>query len=293
MISQRRDVLAIVVGLLFTVALALGIMILVALPNLRQGSPILTPDGERAVRRAKQQAKEKPLAAAGSTWHGLVALKRLLARLSRRIARGWAPISAMLHEAMDRLEARDAAKRNGSDAEAAAQTQTKPHGGPPGAPIRHAAGASRATANPRTSAPAAAADQTADPDAEPAIAPDAAADHAAVDHDAAADQAGAVDPDATADHDTAGDQDVAGDQETVPPAPKQARFDVDRVVGRSSVGRPRPVPPISGPIPEITEDQPDRPANGSGSDPDGRSIDLRGSQRSDADQGAGSARRAH
>jgi hypothetical protein len=302
MISQRRDVLAIVVGLLFTVALALGIMILVALPNLRQGSPILTPDGERAVRRAKQQAKEKPLAAAGSTWHGLVALKRLLARLSRRIARGWAPISAMLHEAMDRLEARDVAKRNGSGAEAAAGA--KPHGGPVGAPIRHAAGASRATANPRTAAPAAA-DQTVNPDTDQTVAPDATADHdAAVDHaalvdqDAVADQARAVDPDATADQDApvdqdvAGDQDAAGDQETVP-APKQARFDVDRVVGRSSVGRPRPVPPISGPIPEIAEDQPDRPANGAGSDPDGRSIDLRGSQRSDADQGAGSARRAH
>src|SRR3954452_6722233 len=112
MISQRRHVVAIILGLLFTVATALAIVALVALPNLRQGSPILTPDGERAVQRAKQQAKEKPLAAAGSSWHGPVALNRLLARMHRRISRAWAPVSAVLHEGMDRLEARDAAKEN-------------------------------------------------------------------------------------------------------------------------------------------------------------------------------------
>jgi hypothetical protein len=100
-------VLAIVVGLLLTVVVALGILVLVALPNLRQGSRILTPHGERAVQRAKRRAKERPLAAVGGTWHGLVALKRVLGRIGGRIARGWAPVSAMLHEAMDHLENRD------------------------------------------------------------------------------------------------------------------------------------------------------------------------------------------
>jgi hypothetical protein len=100
-------VLAIVVGLLLTVVVALGIVALVALPHLRQGSRILTPHGQRAVKRAKQQAKEKPLAAAGGTWHGLVALKRVLGRSGGRIARVWAPVSTMLHEAMDHLENRD------------------------------------------------------------------------------------------------------------------------------------------------------------------------------------------
>jgi hypothetical protein len=52
------------------------------------------------------------------------------------------------------------------------------------------------------------------------------------------------------------------------------------------------MPAISGPIPEITEQQAARSAS---SDPrpdqDGRTIDLRDGQRSDVDQDAGSARR--
>lgn len=175
--------LAIVVGLLLTVSVALGILILVALPNLRQGSRILTPNGQRAVKRAKQKAKQKPLAAAGSTWHGLVAVPHLLARFGRRAARIWAPISAVLHEAMDRMEAKDAVKRAGDAPE------------------------------------------------------------------------------------------VDGD---TPDVNKAAQ-----APGGGSVGRPRSMPPISGPIPEITES---------------RTIDLReehGSRpRQETDQDAGSARRA-
>jgi hypothetical protein len=193
-------------------------MILVALPNLRQGSQILTPDGQRAIKRAKQQAKRKPLAAAGSTWHGLVALKRLLARLGGWIARVWAPISTALHGLMDQLEARDAATGNKSEPESTAAGESEP-----------------------TAA------------AEPQPQPEAAAE----------------------------------------PAPRQDRFDVARVIGNSSVGRPRSTPAISGPIPEITGDRPVRAAvSGSGTDPRQRTIDLRDAERSDADQEAGSARRA-
>jgi hypothetical protein len=236
MISQRRGVLAIVVGLLLTVVVALGVVVLVALPNLRQGSPILTPDGERAVRRAKQTAKQKPMAAVGGTWHGLVALQRLIARLSRRAGRIWAPISAALHEAMDRLEDRDRAKRNGSPA-----------------PMRHAAGTSRSP-----SAPSDAATESVESAESATPAGPAAATSDESDGTDGSDASGADPSD----------------------RPRQTRFDVARVIGNSSVGRPRESPAISGPIPEI-----------SATDWDERLINLHESEGSDADQGSGSARR--
>jgi len=260
MISQRRDVLAIVLGLLLTVVVALGILVLVAIPNLRQGAPILTPDGERAVKRAKQQAKQKPLAAAGSTWHGLVAVERLLARLGRRIARLgqrigrlWAPVSAALHEMMDRLEDRDAAQRNGSGAQTpTAGRAARDHAG---TPMRHAAGPGRPT---YVEVPRPVEAQEPEPTQQ-----------------------------------SASPQQSQPTQQNEQPAVKQDRFDVDRIVGRSSVGRPRTMPAISGPIPEITEHQPARSTSSEpGTDPDGRTIDLRDAERSDADQEAGSARRA-
>jgi hypothetical protein len=275
MISQRRHVVAIILGLLFTVVTALGIVALVALPNLRQGSPILTPDGERAVQRAKQQAKKKPAAAAGTTWHGLVAFRHRLARLHRRISRAWAPVSAVLHEGMDRLEARDAAKDSGfgtgTDARSVAgsidSSSDRANGTKAGTPIRHAAGPSRSAA--------------------------LNGQHPVHDQVLAADQDG---------------------------------------IARPSVGRPRPVPPISGPIPEVAPNEAARNKIASNeitsnevgpnevaqeelarnrdqsaatdladerdrSGSDGRTtIDLRdqgpSTQRSDADRRAGSARRA-
>jgi hypothetical protein len=90
--------------MLSVVATALGIVVLVAVPNLRQGSGVLSPNAKRAVRRARQQAKKKPMAAVGGTWRGLVGLNRLVGRLARRIAVAWAPVSRWLHAAMDRLE---------------------------------------------------------------------------------------------------------------------------------------------------------------------------------------------
>ena len=228
MISQCRGVLAIVVGLLLTVAVALGILLLVALPNLRQGSRILTPSGERAVKRAKQQAKQKPLAAADSTWHGLVALNRLLARLGRRIGKIWAPFSALLHEGLDRLEARDEAK--GAEKISDVDSDT-PH-----------------VDTPDVQAPDVHTPDVHTPDVQ------------------------------TPDLDTP-DGDRAG-------TPVQHR-----------VGRPRTRPAISGPIPEIIED-PSGPAQAgqAASDPEvepgARTIDLRATERPQADQDAGGARRS-
>jgi hypothetical protein len=78
-------------------AVAVGVLVVVASPYLRSGSRILTPDGERVVERAKVQAKQKPVAAAGSTWHGLIALRQW-------ISRAWTPVSELLHQGLDRLE---------------------------------------------------------------------------------------------------------------------------------------------------------------------------------------------
>ena len=148
--------------MLLVVFVALGVVVLVALPNLRQGSGVLSPHGRRAVRRARQ----KPIAAVGGTWHGLVALKRLAVRLGRRIAVAWVPVSSGLHARLDRLEMR-----------------TRP-------------GALEVDTN-RTL-----------PDVRP--------------------PAGSVEAE---------------------------RADVPRVTGRESVGRPRPMPVDSGPIPVITPEQ--------------------------------------
>lgn len=106
--------------MLITLAVAVGVMAVVALPYLRSGSRILTPGGERVVERAKVQAKQKPVAAAGSTWHGLVALRQ-------RIARAWQPIGQRLHGALDRLEGRSAPTAQ----RPVEPTQSPPEGGSP------------------------------------------------------------------------------------------------------------------------------------------------------------------
>ena len=46
---------AVVIGLLFVLLLSVGIVLLVALPHLRHGSRILTPDGERTVKQAQER----------------------------------------------------------------------------------------------------------------------------------------------------------------------------------------------------------------------------------------------
>jgi hypothetical protein len=273
MISQRRDVLAIVVGLLLTVVVALVIVAMVALPNLRQGSQILTPDGQRAVKRARQRAKQKPAAAAGSTWRGLVASKRLVGRLGRRIARlgraiarGWAPISAALHDLLDQLEARDAAKRNdfgAPETDPAASSATEPamgsaDRGPIGTSIRPVEPIAPADRSAERELPASVVRES---NSGPASAP-------------GFESAQEKTPERTPEPAPAPEEKAA---------PRQTRFDVAKVVGRSSVGRPRSTSPISGPIPEVggaQRDEQDR-------EPD-RTIDL----RSSADQGVGSARRA-
>lgn len=89
--------LAIAIGLLLTVAVAVCIVMVVALPHMRNGSRILTPDGERVVERVREQAVQKPVAAAGTTWNGLVAARE-------KAAKAWEPASTALHEKLDRLE---------------------------------------------------------------------------------------------------------------------------------------------------------------------------------------------
>jgi hypothetical protein len=135
LIREPRGVLAVIVGLLITLAVALGVMFIVAFPYLRSGSRILTPDGERVVERAKEQARQKPAAAAGSTWNGLISLQH-------RMARAWKPVSERLHEALDRLEGRDRAR------DSSVQTGHSPDAQHGGAPQRHVAGPSRTVAVP-------------------------------------------------------------------------------------------------------------------------------------------------
>jgi hypothetical protein len=158
-------VLAVTVGLLITLAVALGVMFLVAFPYLRSGSRILTPDGERVVERAKEQAKQKPVAAAGTTWNGLIWVQQ-------RVSRAWAPVSALLHEAFDRLESRQVVISETS-------TETGSPAGPQ-APHRHAAGAGGAPAvgRPRSipvdSGPIPEIPEVADDGAQPSHRPDPA-----------------------------------------------------------------------------------------------------------------------
>lgn len=46
------------IGLLFTIGLALAVVGVVAYPHLREGAPLLTPEGERLAREARQKAQE-------------------------------------------------------------------------------------------------------------------------------------------------------------------------------------------------------------------------------------------
>jgi hypothetical protein len=48
-------VLWVVLTFFVLVAVSAGIVVLVALPHLRSGSPVLTPQGERLVREAKSR----------------------------------------------------------------------------------------------------------------------------------------------------------------------------------------------------------------------------------------------
>jgi hypothetical protein len=56
-------VIAVLLGAFFILAISVGVLLLVALPHIRRGSRILTPQGEQAVRRAKESTST---AAAGA-----------------------------------------------------------------------------------------------------------------------------------------------------------------------------------------------------------------------------------
>lgn len=87
---------AVVSGLLLTVILSVGVLLLVAVPNLRTGARILTPDGRRKARQAKEQS-----AVAAKTAGSLVAKGVSVA------AKPLSTASEHLHGRLDRLEARD------------------------------------------------------------------------------------------------------------------------------------------------------------------------------------------
>lgn len=262
-ISQRRGVLALILGLLLTLAVAFAVMILIAVPNMRQGSRILTPDGERVVRRAK----EKPLAAAGTTRRTLAALRWLLAGAARRIGQAWRPVSAALHEAFDRLEGRERRDAGGTSSvlPAAGRDEVPEPARLPGpAPV---------TEPLPVVEPAWEAEAPRVAERAPAADPSRVAEPAPVTRPAPVSQPAPVAPPAPV------------TQPVAQPAfagPLQARFDLDRVgFGRSRVGRPRSIPAISGPIPEITPDQVPRvPATS-----DRQVIDLRSTEPEDRETG--------
>jgi hypothetical protein len=49
-------VIAVLLGAFFILAISVGVLVLVALPHLRRGSRILTPQGERTVKQARQRS---------------------------------------------------------------------------------------------------------------------------------------------------------------------------------------------------------------------------------------------
>ncbi len=243
--------LAIAIGLLLTVAVAVCIVMVVALPYMRNGSRILTPDGERVVERVREQAVQKPVAAAGTTWSGLVAARE-------KAAKAWEPASTALHEKLDRLEA---PRAEGPQTGSIDLTDGAPRD------IRAVEGRPESEGVPAAahlSAPA------------PATRPMAL-------------------------HQPAAGSETAPVAPVVPAAPaaparRQERFDLAAITGnrpaaRQPIGAPRPVPPISGPIPvEVRSDAgapADRPEPGqqpvvAGDQPDGspagsvdQVIDLR------------------
>jgi hypothetical protein len=72
-------VVAVILGFLLTLALSVGVLLLVAMPHLKRGSRILTPDGERAVRHAQEQSRS----VASAVQRGVVAAPNAVADMIR------------------------------------------------------------------------------------------------------------------------------------------------------------------------------------------------------------------
>ena len=64
--GQARGVTALLVGLLVCVGVAVAVIVVVALPHLREGAPLLTPEGERLADEARRKAARAAGAAAGT-----------------------------------------------------------------------------------------------------------------------------------------------------------------------------------------------------------------------------------
>jgi hypothetical protein len=227
-------VLAVAIGLLFVLAIAVSILAVVALPNLRNGSRLLTPDGERAL----EQARQKPVAAAEQTKRGVAGTWRGLVIARRSTSRAWAPVSERLHEVMDRLETRErpaAALRTG-------EIPIRDVSAPAGAPLPDSGPPTQSLRVRHTGEP--------EPKPEPKAEPKA--EKTPIRH-------------------------------AQPSGPLRQRFDVAAIVGkRGPIGRPRPVPPVSGPIPVDQRNAPAEPG-------EDRVIDLRAEEH---EVGSAAARHA-
>jgi hypothetical protein len=220
-------VLAVVIGFILIVAVAAGVVAVVAAPRLREGEEFLTPEGKRSLQRASQQARSQSATAADTT-------AQKASSLRARLTSVFAPLSQFLHHQFDRLEHRGTpAVQAPAPAPQVAGPGPEPQRGPhiaravvrpvPDGQPRHVGQSSQAGAR---------AEALAGAQAVPRLLPLDPADVDLRDDDLSDDEDDAVEPSSPA--------------------------------GTAAVGRPRAVPPESGPIPEVARAQrqpgPDVPA---------------------------------
>ena len=76
---------ALLVGLLVVVGVAVAVIVVVALPHLREGAPILTPEGERLAERARARAAAAAQVATSAATSTAGALAERTGALAERI----------------------------------------------------------------------------------------------------------------------------------------------------------------------------------------------------------------
>lgn len=76
---------ALLVGLLVCVGVAVAVIVVVALPHLREGSPILTPEGERLAEQARARATQAAQVATSAASSTAGALAERTGALAERI----------------------------------------------------------------------------------------------------------------------------------------------------------------------------------------------------------------
>jgi hypothetical protein len=78
-------VTALLVGLLVCVGVAVAVIVVVALPHLRDGAPILTPEGERLAEQARSRAAQAAQVATSAASSTAGALAERTGALAERI----------------------------------------------------------------------------------------------------------------------------------------------------------------------------------------------------------------